>query len=244
MKKIIVSILLSITIILTGTIRCLAAWHVDIEFSTPSLNSDSGVASNKLSLGTDLAATSGYDNTLDTIALLNGPIHAYLIHSEYNQDYQRLWRDFRNESLPQEWEIEVATSSVDQPVKVTWQINAPQNLSFNLINTESNQDIVMSSVTEYSYSSTDTTTKRFLLKVSENTNADTNNQDSSVNGGGSSKGGGCGYIKSGGDKNNNINKNGQVVLNMIITMIPVLLSLQYRIKRHAYAAWKILNNRR
>src|SRR3990170_483406 len=173
MKKILVSILFSTIIILTGTITGLAAWHVDIEFSTPSLNSDSGVASNKLSLGTDLAATSGYDNTLDTLALLNGPIHAYIIHSEYNQDYQRLWRDFRNESLPQEWEIEVLSSVTDQPVKVAWEINAPANLSFNLIDRDSNQTVQMGSLTEYSYrSSSATTSKRFLLQVAENTTTD------------------------------------------------------------------------
>ena len=226
------SMVLILTIILTLTMAAgsMAAWQVNIEVSTPDPNSDTGIASNKLYIGTDVAATAGYDNQLDTVALLRGPVQAYLSHPEYPSGQQKLWRDVRSDSLPQDWEIEVQSSGANNTINFNWKIVAPNDLSFILIDNDSGQNIDIASSSGYSYSNTSTTSKKFLLKVSQN--LATSDQGS---GGGSSKGGGCGYIKDFGKKNNSQNERGQVALNMIILMTPLLLPLRNYIRRYALA---------
>jgi len=223
---------LILTIILTLTMAAgsMAAWQVNIEVSTPDPNADTGLATNKLYIGTDVAATEGYDNKLDTIAFLDGPIQAYLSHPEYQLNQQKLWRDVRSDSLPQNWEIEVQSSGANNTINLNWKIEAPNNLDFSLMDKDSGQNIDITSSSKYSYSNTSTTPKRFLLKVSQN--LATSDQSSGAE---SSKGGGCGYIKDFGKKNNSQNERGQVALNMIILMTPLLLPLRNYIRRYALA---------
>ena len=230
MYKMSTTLILTIILILTMTAVSIAAWQVNIEVSTPDPNADTGLATNKLYIGTDVAATEGYDNKLDTIAFLDGPIQAYLSHPEYQLNQQKLWRDVRSDSLPQNWEIEVQSSGANNTINLNWKIEAPNNLDFSLMDKDSGQNIDITSSSKYSYSNTSTTPKRFLLKVSQN--LATNDQSS---GGGSSKGGGCGYIKDFGKKNNSQNERGQVALNMIILMTPLLLPLRNYIRRYALA---------
>ena len=226
------SMVLILTIILTLTMAAgsMAAWQVNIEVSTPDPNSDTGIASNKLYIGTDVAATAGYDNQLDTVALLRGPVQAYLSHPEYPSGQQKLWRDVRSDSLPQDWEIEVQSSGANNTINLNWKIEAPNNLDFSLMDKDSGQNIDITSSSKYSYSNTSTTPKMFLLKVSQKLG--TSDQSSGAE---SSKGGGCGYIKDFGKKNNSQNERGQVALNMIILMTPLLLPLRNYIRRYALA---------
>ena len=225
-KTLFISIV-ALTFILTTAAASMASWQVNLEVSAPDPASDTGTASNKLSIGTDPTATDGYDNKLDTPALLKGTVQASISHPEYASNQQKLWRDFRKDSLPQEWQIEVASSGTNNPIKISWKIDAPGNLSFTLIDKDSNQEISMASSTEYSYSSTTTAPKKFLLKASENLSITPSTGSQSSGGAssaGGSKGGGCGYIIDIGGKNKD--GYGQIMLNMIILIIPLLLPLQ------------------
>lgn len=238
MRKILSIIILTTILIVTGAAPSMAAWQLTLEVSTPDPNSDTGIASNKLSIGTDQDATDSYDNRLDTIALLGSPaqasVQAYIYHPEYPSSQQRLWRDFRSDSLPKEWVIEVQ-SNVGSSVNINWEINAPDDLKFTLTDQDTNQEISMTSSSEYSFSNTLTMPKKFLLKVAENTN-------SSTSGGGSSRGGGCGYIKNAGQKSNSMKDYGQIALNMIILITPLLLSLQHYVRRNVFIIVKRLEH--
>src|SRR3990172_5465356 len=220
MHKIFTIVSLTTILILIRAAISIATWQVNIEVSTPDPNSDTGIASNKLSIGTDPSATGGYDSRFDTLALLGtGLIQAYLPHTEYPQNQQKLWRDFRKDSLPQEWEIEVESSKVNSPIKIDWEINAPDNLNFNLLDIDNGQEIDMAVTTDYSYSNSSTMSKKFLLKVTENAGISSS--------GSSGGGGGCGYIRNTERKDDPMNEHGQIALNMIILIAPLLLTFQY-----------------
>lgn len=214
MYKLFAAFNLAVILILTVSTTSLAALQVNLEISTPDPDSDTGVASNRLVMGADTTATDGYDNKFDTIALLNGPLQAFFAHPEYEAGYQKLWRDFRNNSLPKEWEIEVVSSNANNTVNITWEISAQKNILLNLIDKDTNQEISLNSETEYSYSNV--TSKKFLLRASGNSS------------GGGAKGGGCGYIryieKSGG---NPINNYGHAAINMLILIAPLLIPILY-----------------
>src|SRR3989304_2123269 len=173
MHKIITRIILMVLYTLTLTTTSFASYQVDIEISTPDSKADTGLASNKLHIGTDRTATDGYDNKFDTLALFalsegTMPLQAYLYHPEYSSGQQKLWGDFRGESFPQEWEFEVL-SEENSLININWLINAPANLKFNLIDLNRNQEIAMASSNKYSFSNSTSVPKKFLLKVSEDT---------------------------------------------------------------------------
>lgn len=234
MHKISTILVITTMFILTGITNSLAAWQVNIEVSTPNSNSDTGIASSKLAIGTDPYATDGYDNKLDTRALAGGPIEApiqaYILHPEYPSGQQKLWRDFRKDSLPLEWELEVQSGSMNSSVSIKWDIEAPDNLHLSLIDQGKNREVDMVSSSNYSYTNTTTTPKKFLLKVSEGTEGispTTGNGD----GGGGVKGGGCGFIKNVGKERDAMNDGGQITLNMIMLLIPLLLPVQHYVRR-------------
>ena len=233
MYKISYIITLIIIIILNITTVSFAAWQVNIEVSTPEPSSDTGVALNKLSIGTNTTATDGYDNQIDIIALLGGPIQAYFPHTEYSISQQKLWRDYRKDSLPKEWEIELTSSKADSPIKIIWKIDAPGNLKFSLLDKDSNQVINMITSSEYSYTSTTTAPKGFLLKVTENQSTKPVTNNPGANNAGGIKGGGCGYIKNSGGKDEK--DYGQNALSIIILMIPLLLPLQHYVRQYRFA---------
>lgn len=226
-------VILAIIFILTGAATGMAAWQLNLDISTPDPNSDTGIASNKLSIGTDPAATAGYDNQLDTVALLRGPVQAYFPHSEDPEGEQKLWRDFRPDSIPQEWKIEIQ-SEINKVININWEANTPDNLNFTLVDQDSNQEIAMTSSTEYSYSNSTTMLKRFLIKVAENidTIPSTGNQS------GTSKGGGCGYMRNAGQKGDSMQDHGQIAINLIILLTPLLLALKYHVRKYAFVVVK------
>lgn len=141
------------------------AWQVKIIVSTPDPNADSGLATNNLYFGVDPKATNDYDNLLDTIALLIGPVQAYFSHPEYQSNLQKLWRDFRAEALPQVWEMLVTTLNPNTLVDFTWSGSIPRDVNLTLIDTESNQIISMNTSTQYSYLQLSAAQKKFLIQA-------------------------------------------------------------------------------
>lgn len=241
----IISLLLIITTTCPATTK--AEWQVDLEVYTQDSKSDTGKASNSISLGNTTTATEQYDNTLDTIALLTDTVNAYFYHPEYQSNIQRLWRDFRGDFLPQEWEFEVQSSKIDNLINIDWKIEAPANLHFVLVDKDSGNAIDMSSANEYAYNADATTPKRFLLKVSDNNSSTSTNNSNVISDGGSTgtKGGGCGYIKDIGGKNNGSRNNSvHIAMSMLILLIPLLLPIQQYIRYGALAVIKRQGYRR
>lgn len=234
MHKISAILVITTMFILTGITNSLAVWQLNIEVSTPSPNSDTGIASNKLSIGTDPVATDGYDNKVDTLALAGGPIEApiqvYILHPEYSSGQQKLWRDFRKDSLPQEWQLEMQSSATNNNININWKIDAPGNLNFTLIDQDKDKEVDMVSTSNYSFNNTTTAPKKFLLKVSEDTAGISPNGGSGDSGGGA-KGVGCGYIKDWRRGSNAMDGRGQISLNMIMLLIPLLLPIPNYVKR-------------
>src|SRR3990172_3122041 len=148
MYKILSAIILTGLLISGGAVTESSAWQLTLDISTPDPNSDTGTATNKLTLGTDPTATDAYDNKFDTIALLRGPIHAYIAHHEYATEHQRLWRDIRTDTLPKEWTIEVNSLGEGNTINIKWGINAPDNIDFTLTDKDNNQEIVIRSSSE------------------------------------------------------------------------------------------------
>lgn len=234
MHKISTILVITTMFILTGITNSLAAWQVSIEVSTPNSNSDTGIASSKLAIGTDPYATDGYDNKLDTRALAGGPIEApiqaYILHKEYPSEQQKLWRDFRKDFLPQEWQLEMQSSVTNNNININWKIDSPGNLNFTLIDQDKDKEVDMSSTSNYSFNNTTTAPKKFLLKVSEDTAGISPNAGSGDSGGGA-KGVGCGYIKDWRRGSNAMDGRGQITLNMIMLLIPLLLPIPNYVKR-------------
>lgn len=219
----ILSIIILVTI-LTSTITAtsLAAWQLTLDITTPDPNSDTGTATNKLTIGTDPTATDAYDNKFDTVALLKGPIQAYLAHPEYASEQQKLWRDFRPDTLPKEWTIEVYSPGEASTINIKWRINVPDNLYFTLVDQDSKQEIIMTASSEYSYNSTSNSQKNFLLRVSEKTGGDTVGGGGGDIGGATKGGGGCGTIKNVGRDGGYPGGPGSAALNMVILFTPLI----------------------
>jgi hypothetical protein len=217
MYKIFNTIILTTLLILSGAVTGSAAWQLTLDVSTPDPNSDTGTATNRLTLGTDQAATDAYDNTFDTVALLKGPIEAYIVHPEYAPEQQKLWRDIGSDALPKEWTIEV-NSPESNTINIKGGIDVPDNLNFTLIDLDKNKEIRIRSSSEYSFNSTANSQKKLLLRVSENTTV-----TSGGNGNGNAaKGGGCGYIKDIGGNNSSTGGHGSAALNMTLLFAPLI----------------------
>lgn len=218
MCKILTTIILTALLILSGAVKESAAWQLTLDVSTPDPDSDTGTATNRLTIGTDQTATDAYDNKFDTVALLRGPVEAYIVHAENTAEQKRLWRDLRSDALPKEWTIEVNSPGEGSAINVRWGITAPDNIDFKLIDQDNNQEIGIRASSEYSYTSTSNIPKRFLLRVSENTAVATGgNSDGTA-----AKGGGCGYIKDIKGNNSSTGGPGSVAVNMVILFMPIL----------------------
>ncbi|OHE55269.1 MAG: hypothetical protein A2Z47_11065 [Thermodesulfovibrio sp. RBG_19FT_COMBO_42_12] len=218
MYKILNTTILTMLLLLGSAVTGSAAWQITLDVSTTDPNADSGLATNRLTAGTDQTATDAYDNKFDTVALLRGPLQAYIVHPEYATEQQKLWRDLRSNTLPKEWSIEVNSPGEGNTVMIKWGINAPDNLSFTLIDQDNNQEIGIRESSEYSYNSISNSKKIFLLRVSENTTVTTGG-NSEVN---ATKGGGCGHIKNIDGNNSLPGGNGSAVLNMAILFAPLI----------------------
>ena len=227
MHKILSIIILATILTLTLTATSLAAWQLNLDITTPDPNSDTGIATNKLTIGTDPTATDAYDNKFDTVALLKGPVEAYIVHPEYVDEQQKLWRDIRTDGLPKEWTIEVNSLVEGNTINIKGGIDVPDNLNFTLIDLDKNKEIRIRASSEYSYNSTSDSQKIFLLRVSEKTGGDTVGGGGSNSGGNSSTGepkggGGCGTIKNVGRNGAYPGEPGSAALNMVILFTPLI----------------------
>ena len=227
MHKILNSIILITILILTITATSLASWQLTLDISTPDPNSDTGTATNKLTVGTDPTATDTYDNTFDTVALLKGPVQAYLAHPEYVPGQQKLWRDFRPDTFPKEWTVEVYSPGEASAINIKWGIDAPNNLYFTLVDQDSKQETIMTTSSEYSYNSAPNSQKNFLLRVSEKTGGDTvggsgGDKGGSSSGGAAKGGGGCGTIKNVGRNGGYPGEPSSAAMNMVILFTPLI----------------------
>jgi len=227
MHKILNIIILSTILTFAITATSLAAWQLTLDISTPDPNSDTGTAINKLTVGTDPTATDTYDNTFDTVALLKGPVQAYLAHPEYVPGQQKLWRDFRPDTFPKEWTVEVYSPGEASAINIKWGIDAPNNLYFTLVDQDSKQETIMTTSSEYSYNSAPNSQKNFLLRVSEKTGGDTvggsgGNKGGSSSGGAAKGGGGCGTIKNVGRDGGYPGGPGSAALNIVILFSPLI----------------------
>ena len=227
MRKIFSTIILTTLLILGSAVTGLAAWQLSLDVSTPDPNSDTGTATNKLTIGADPTATDAYDNKFDTGALLKGPVQAYLAHPEYVPGQQKLWRDFRHDTFPKEWTVEVYSPGEASAINIKWGIDAPNNLYFTLVDQDSKQETIMTTSSEYSYNSAPNSQKNFLLRVSEKTGGDTVGGGGGYSGGNSSTGepkggGGCGTIKNVGRNGAYPGEPGSAALNMVILFTPLI----------------------
>lgn len=253
MRKVMLIIILTVlNISFAGNSR--ADWQIDMDVYTIDEQSDTGNASNNLSLGSSSLTTEQYDNKFDTIALTSEPVNAYFYHPEYKSNVQKLWRDFRGVVVPQEWEFEVQSTEINKTINLKWQIEDSDKVHFILIDSDSGSEIDMTSANEYSYTNESTSPKKFLLKVAKDdsqttvdnssiANNDSNNDitDIVTSGSGTSNsgstgstGGGCGYIKNINGNNNHRNNGGNIAVNMIILIVPLLLPFQQHVRRYAY----------
>lgn len=218
MYKILSATILTTLLILGSAITGSATWQLTLDVSTPDPDSDSGIATNRLTVGTDQTATDAYDNKFDTVAFLEGPVQAYIAHPEYANEHQKLWRDLRSNALPKEWTFEVNSPGDGNTINIKWGLNAPDNLNFTLIDQDNNKEIGIRASSEYSYNNIPNSQKKFLLRVSENTTVTTGG-NSEVN---ATKGGGCGQIKDAGGNNRLPGGPGSAVLNMTILFTPLI----------------------
>lgn len=248
-KAMLIIILTVLSISFAGNSR--ADWQIDMDVYTIDEQSDTGNATNNLLLGSSALYTEQFDNKFDTIALTSEPVNAYFYHPEYKSNVQKLWRDLRGASLPQEWELEVQSSEVNKTINLKWQIEDYDNVHFILVDKDNGSEIDMASVNEYSYTNESLSPKKFLLKVAKDdsqttmdnssiANNDTNNDivtsssGTSDSGSTGTTGGGCGYIKNINGNNNHRNNGGNIAMNMIILIVPLLLPFQQYVRRYAY----------
>lgn len=250
MYKILSTTILTTLLILGSAITGSANWQLTLDVSTQDPNSDSGIATNRLTVGTDQSATDAYDNKFDTVAFLGGPVQAYIPHSEYAAAQQRLWRDIRPNALPKEWTIEVNSPGEGNTINIKWGLNAPDNINFTLIDQDNNKEIGIRASSEYSYINIPNSQKKFLLRVSENTTVTTGDNSEGIatkgEGGNSevnaTRGGGCGHIKDAGGNNGHTGVPGSAVLNMTILFAPLIWLTRRKTILTYYAL--LLNGRR
>ncbi len=229
------TIILTTLLISCSAITGSAAWQINLDVSTTDPNADTGIASNKLIIGTEPNATDTYDNTFDTVALLKGPLQAYILQPEFTPEQQKLWRDLRSETLPKEWTVEVYSHEKNNTISIKWEISAPDKIDFTLVDQDNNQEIGMRKSSEYSYNSVANTHKTFLLRVSENSSVNSsgeiNSSSTGSNAVNASKGGGCGYIKDVKGYGGYPGSGSSALLNMAILFTPLFL-ISARRKSH------------
>ncbi len=223
MNKFLNQIIMSTILALALNSTSMAALQINLEVSTPDPKSDTGVATNNISIGTDPATTDSYDNTYDTVALLDGPVQAYINHSDYSAEHQKLWRDYRStDTLPKEWTIEVHSKDSSN-VNMKWNIGTTDNLIVTLTDVTNNQEINMLSAPAYSFEGTSGTPVMLLLRVAENATSINNDNNNSVSdNSGSPKGGGCGYIKDTGGNNKFPGSNSSAAINITVLFAPLI----------------------
>jgi len=103
-------------------------WRMTFDVSADDPSADGGRLVNRLEAGGASDATDGYDNTVDVLALLSGPVQAAFSHendTNYPEALQLLWRDIRSAKIPNSWRIRVVSRESGLPVKLAWSVPPP-----------------------------------------------------------------------------------------------------------------------
>lgn len=123
-----------------GRIGCVVVWlsmvspapaaEVALTVSTPSSAAEGGMAQTRLRMGVVAGATAGFDTQWDVPAPpapSNGTValSASIVPSALFPDQPLLW-DFRGETFPQTWTLDV-TSDQTAPVTLGWQVSGSAN---------------------------------------------------------------------------------------------------------------------
>jgi hypothetical protein len=137
-------------------------WQMTFTVSVPDPNADGGLLVNRLEAGSLSTSTDLYDNDSDVIALLAGPVQAAFTHEDetaYPGGLQLLWRDIREERLPQSWKIKVVSEQSGSPVTVAWTVppSIPSDICrsghISFQDQTSGELIDMNAASSYSYAS-------------------------------------------------------------------------------------------
>ena len=148
------------------------AAQLSLTVSTPSPLAEDGTARTRLRLGLLPVATDGFDTRWDMVApSAPSPIvslAAEIQHPTYPTGLQSMVWDFRNETFPQEWRIEIA-SDQDTPITLTWtppDAAAPcASIAWTLFDTASGSTVDMASNANHSYPNPAGGTRQFVVRA-------------------------------------------------------------------------------
>ncbi len=146
-----------------------SASELSLTVAVPFQDAEGGVAKNRVRLGVEAGATDGFDPQWD--------IHAVFPSSVLTATTRRprtppgepsLWWDFRGETFPQEWEVEVTSDQPDAPVTLTW--TAPPTVagqcgqvSWTMRDMLTNQPIDLTAAATHGYTNQVGIARRFLV---------------------------------------------------------------------------------
>jgi hypothetical protein len=215
-----------------------SSWEVDLQVTLPDAAADSGLASNKLILGSDTRATNRFDNTLDTVAYTGGALSARFIHPEDMLSKAQLWQDFRGDQYPQTWDMEIA-SPLAGTVRLSWNGKTlPSDVTLKLTDEETGTSVNMKGLNEYTFPNVAAASRRISViaeRAGDSAGNETSNpnvppsqnpSDISSGSGGTGSGspaggGGCGYIKNVGSGGRSLQP-GTAVVNVSLFLIPLV----------------------
>ena len=153
-------------------------WRLSLTVSVPYTGAEQGVAKNSLAAGIKQTATDDFDNLWDIPAffspgLVTEPLRAYFHHEEYTPTEQFLWRDFRADQFPQQWDLYTQPSEPGVETTLSWSATdlsgLPSSVSVRLMDIDGGgQELDMRSVSVYTYHHEDPTRPhRFQIVVDE-----------------------------------------------------------------------------
>jgi hypothetical protein len=156
-----------------GMVSAATAAEVSLMVSTPSALAEGGTAQARLRIGVVAGATAGFDTQWDVpapptpsdsvVTLLAGVVPSPIL-----ADRQLLLWDFREETFPQTWTIDV-TSDQASPVTLSWQATGSGNacvpVAWTLEDSFSGNrvDLNASSSHSYQYVAPEPRTRRFVV---------------------------------------------------------------------------------
>ena len=150
-----------------------AAAQLSLTVSTPSPLADNGTARARLRLGLLPGATDGFDTRWDMVAPAapssTVALAAGIQQPAYPPGRRSLVWDFRSETFPQEWNIEIA-SDQSAPITLAWTppdaVAAPcASIAWTLFDTASGSTVDMASGTNRSYQNSAGGKRQFVVRA-------------------------------------------------------------------------------
>jgi len=97
------------------------AAEVGLTVAVPFVAAEGGVAQNRLRLGLQAEATDAFDPRWDAVAAFpSAVLTAAIVRPGYPVGQRLLWWDVRGDTLPQTWDINVASDQPNAPITMTW----------------------------------------------------------------------------------------------------------------------------